>query len=103
MEQCAPYLSRVRHCLHGDDETDGSAVPCSDAEAKKWKEARRAGREAQMAIIAKEFADAGWQSDRLIEGMLAASDYYFSDLAQIQLTPWAKGRIVCLGEFLHMQ
>lgn len=92
-------------------------VPINEAEEKEWKHAARADRETQNKLLAKTFKDAGWQSERLLEQFVhatrcilaltnpcrsaKASDFYFQSIDQIKLSPWSKGRVVCIGDCAH--
>ncbi|KAK6437540.1 hypothetical protein LTR95_006264 [Oleoguttula sp. CCFEE 5521] len=54
--------------------------------------------EAQKALFAEYFADAGWESTRLIREMNEAEDFYYSPVAQVKLDEWSQGRVVLLGD-----
>jgi len=53
---------------------------------------------AQKATWARLFADAGWESSRVIEAMEQADDFYMQKIAQVKLPRWSKGRIVLAGD-----
>jgi 2-polyprenyl-6-methoxyphenol hydroxylase-like FAD-dependent oxidoreductase len=48
--------------------------------------------------FAQRFRDAGWQSRRLVDGMLGTDDVYIDDLGQIVAERWSCGRVVLLGD-----
>lgn len=73
-------------------------VPRSEAQEKAWQEAARSSRAAQEKLLKKEFADAGWQAQRLLDSMGQADDFYFQDIAQIRMAKWSNSRVVCLGD-----
>lgn len=52
----------------------------------------------QKAWLRKEFAGAGWQSDRVLAGMEASDDFYFDVLRQVRMLRWSKGRVVLMGD-----
>jgi len=52
----------------------------------------------QKATWARLFADAGWESDRVIEAMQHADDFYMQKVVQIKLPSWSKGRVVLAGD-----
>lgn len=53
---------------------------------------------AQKAIIAGRFADAGWETPRLLVAMADASDFFFESVGQVRLDRWSRGRVVLLGD-----
>ncbi|KAF2152742.1 2-polyprenyl-6-methoxyphenol hydroxylase-like oxidoreductase [Myriangium duriaei CBS 260.36] len=58
----------------------------------------RTGVEAQKALLAEYFADAGWECPRLVEEMNRADDFYYSPVSQVRMDSWSKGRVVLLGD-----
>lgn len=52
----------------------------------------------QKAWLRERFADAGWQSERVLAGMEATEDFYFDVLRQVRMPRWSKGRIVLTGD-----
>lgn len=73
-------------------------MPRSAAQAQRWKEASRKSRKTQSELLREEFADAGWQSQRLLDAMDAAPDFYFQVMEQIKMSSWSKERVICLGD-----
>ncbi|TLS26553.1 hypothetical protein PpBr36_04078 [Pyricularia pennisetigena] len=56
---------------------------------------------AQKQIMAEAYQDAGWETKKLVHGMLndrQADDFYATDVASIVSPVWSKGRIVLLGD-----
>ncbi|WP_049576742.1 FAD-dependent oxidoreductase [Nonomuraea sp. SBT364] len=53
---------------------------------------------AQKALVANVFADAGWRVPALLEAMWQAPDFYFDAAAQVKLDRWAKGRVALVGD-----
>ncbi|MGI4737380.1 MAG: FAD-dependent monooxygenase [Janthinobacterium lividum] len=51
----------------------------------------------QKALLQARFADAGWETPRVLAG-LAADDFYFEAIGQVRLDRWAKGRIALTGD-----
>ena len=60
--------------------------------------AEKGGKEAQKALMAEYWHDAGWESARLIKEMYAADDFYYDPVAQVKLDKWSQGRVVLLGD-----
>lgn len=53
------------------------------------------------ASIRARFADAGWETPRLLDAMDVTDDFYFDEVAQIQMPSWSKGHVVLLGDAAH--
>ena len=52
----------------------------------------------QKAWLRERFADAGWQTGRVLDGMDATDDFYFDVLRQVRMPRWSKGRVVLSGD-----
>ncbi len=52
----------------------------------------------QKAWLRERFADAGWQSARVLDGMAATDDFYFDVLRQVRMPRWSNGRVVLTGD-----
>ena len=52
----------------------------------------------QKAWLRGRFADAGWQSERVLAGMERTDDFYFDVLRQVRMPRWSKGRVVLTGD-----
>lgn len=46
------------------------------------------------------FGDAGWQTERVLEGMDASDDFYMQDVAQVKIRTWSAfaGHVTLLGD-----
>ncbi|KAH7062915.1 hypothetical protein BKA63DRAFT_587317 [Paraphoma chrysanthemicola] len=55
-------------------------------------------RHEQQAWIEKEFAGAGWLTERVLRGMKDADDFYMQEIAQVRMEEWSKGRVVLVGD-----
>lgn len=73
-------------------------MPCNDAQKKAWLEASKSDRQTQEELLRREFADAGWQAQRLLDAMDQAPDFYFHVIQQIRMSKWSNSRVVCLGD-----
>ncbi|OQN99085.1 hypothetical protein B0A48_14946 [Cryoendolithus antarcticus] len=74
---------------------------CINSTDQRFSEVAEGGRksvEAQKALFAEYFADAGWESTRLIREMNEAEDFYYSPVAQVKLDEWSKNRVVLLDD-----
>ncbi|MDR6126856.1 2-polyprenyl-6-methoxyphenol hydroxylase-like FAD-dependent oxidoreductase/tryptophan-rich sensory protein [Sphingomonas sp. SORGH_AS802] len=56
------------------------------------------GADRQKAWLRDRFADAGWQSARVLEGLEATDDFYFDVLRQVRMPRWSRGRVVLTGD-----
>ena len=52
----------------------------------------------QKAWLRERFAGAGWQTERVLDGMDATGDFYFDVLRQVRMPRWSKGRLVLTGD-----
>ncbi|GIM90170.1 FAD-dependent monooxygenase [Paractinoplanes toevensis] len=56
---------------------------------------------AQKALVKEAFSGLGWETDRFLESIDAAGDFYFDSLSQVHLKGWSSGRVVLLGDAAH--
>ncbi len=91
-------LFTLRPDPHGTTRAMLTRMPCNDAEKKAWLEASKGGRRAQEDILRREFADAGWQAQRLLDAMEKTPDFYFQAVQQIKMSKWSTSRVICLGD-----
>ncbi|KAI1806585.1 FAD/NAD(P)-binding domain-containing protein [Daldinia bambusicola] len=61
----------------------------------------RAPVEQQKEFWAQRFRGAGWQTDRFLEGLKAAENFYCQEALQVCTNTWSKGRVVLLGDAAH--
>ncbi|MFJ6050544.1 FAD-dependent monooxygenase [Streptomyces sp. NPDC092307] len=61
----------------------------------------RAPVEQQQKFWADRFRDAGWQTDRFIEGMQDSPFFYSQEIAQVRIDSWSKGRVALAGDAAH--
>lgn len=60
--------------------------------------AARAKVDEQKSLLAEYFRGTGWETDRIIEEMMPAQDFYYDMVAQVKMEKWSKGRVVLLGD-----
>ncbi|HEY0138318.1 MAG TPA: FAD-dependent monooxygenase, partial [Nannocystis sp.] len=53
---------------------------------------------AQKALLRRRFADAGWETPRVLDGLDSSTDFYMDVLRQVKLARWSKGRVVLTGD-----
>ncbi|MFD0887832.1 FAD-dependent monooxygenase [Streptosporangium algeriense] len=54
--------------------------------------------ERQRAVLTEHFAGNGWQSDRLLQDMHHAPDFYFDSVGQVRMDGWTRGRVALVGD-----
>lgn len=55
----------------------------------------------QKQLWADMYKDGGWETPRLIDGMLnspEADDFYFQKIGQVKMDKWSRGRVVLVGD-----
>ncbi|KAI0383459.1 hypothetical protein F5Y04DRAFT_26352 [Hypomontagnella monticulosa] len=61
----------------------------------------RASEEQQKEFWTQKFRDAGWQTERFLEGMKTTKNFYCQEVVQVITDTWSKGRVVLLGDAAH--
>jgi 2-polyprenyl-6-methoxyphenol hydroxylase-like FAD-dependent oxidoreductase len=56
---------------------------------------------AQQEFWAGRFRDAGWQTERFIDGMTTSPFFYSQEIAQVRIDSWSRGRVVLAGDAAH--
>jgi 2-polyprenyl-6-methoxyphenol hydroxylase-like FAD-dependent oxidoreductase len=57
--------------------------------------------EQQKHFWTDKFRNAGWQTDRFLEGMQSAENFYSQEVVQIRTDTWHVGRVVLVGDAAH--
>ncbi|MFV0625308.1 FAD-dependent monooxygenase [Sphingomonas sp. ac-8] len=52
----------------------------------------------QKAFLRRCFADAGWETPRILAAMDDTDDFYFDVLRQVRMPRWSSGRVVLTGD-----
>ncbi len=52
----------------------------------------------QKAWLRTRFADAGWQTDRVLDALETTDDFYLDVLQQVRMPRWSGGRVVLTGD-----
>jgi 2-polyprenyl-6-methoxyphenol hydroxylase-like FAD-dependent oxidoreductase len=56
-------------------------------------------RASQIEVLNRNFADAGWQARRILDGFAqGTSELYMQRTAQVYASTWSKGRVVMVGD-----
>jgi len=56
------------------------------------------GAQEQKELMKEYFLDAGWESERICNEMMATDDFYYDIIGQVKMDSWSKGRVVLLGD-----
>lgn len=92
-------LISLRPDPHGTIRPMFSKMPNTEEEKARWKTASRShDRVAQINLLKEEFADAGYEANRLLDAIDDAKDFYFQAVSQIRMKRWSTGRVVCTGD-----
>lgn len=70
----------------------------SDKRLARFAKVAKEGVEAQKALVRELFQDAGWEIDRMLEGMHKSDDFYQQHVAQVRVDRWSKGRVALVGD-----
>lgn len=54
--------------------------------------------DAQRALLAERFRDAGWYCDELLTAAAQSEDFYFDDFVQVHMDTWSTGRVTLCGD-----
>lgn len=55
--------------------------------------------EAQLVVLRERFRDAGWQSERILDGFAARPDeVYVQRMEQVVVSTWSRGRVALVGD-----
>jgi 2-polyprenyl-6-methoxyphenol hydroxylase-like FAD-dependent oxidoreductase len=66
---------------------------------KRFGEVVGPGKAAEQKELVREyFEGAGWESGRIMKGMMETEDFYYEMVAQVKMERWSKGRVALLGD-----
>jgi 2-polyprenyl-6-methoxyphenol hydroxylase-like FAD-dependent oxidoreductase len=88
----------IRPDPHGTVRAMLTCMPRNEDQKKLWLQASKGDRQMQEKLLKTEFADAGWQAQRLLKAMAEAPDFYFQAVKQVKMSRWSKSRVVCVGD-----
>uniref|UniRef100_UPI002453C3E6 FAD-dependent monooxygenase n=1 Tax=Nocardia brasiliensis TaxID=37326 RepID=UPI002453C3E6 len=57
--------------------------------------------ERQKQFWTERFLDAGWQTERFLEGMRTTESFYSQEALQVRTNTWSAGRVVLVGDAAH--
>jgi 2-polyprenyl-6-methoxyphenol hydroxylase-like FAD-dependent oxidoreductase len=59
---------------------------------------RPSNEQERKSVLARVFADVGWECPRILAAMANVGDIYFDSVSQIRMDRWAKGRTALVGD-----
>ncbi|KAF2096236.1 FAD/NAD(P)-binding domain-containing protein [Rhizodiscina lignyota] len=86
---------------HRNKTTMGIYLTVTNSKRERMPELDEAllkGVPAQKAYMRAKFAGAGFQSERALDAMDLADDFYMQQTAQVRTPKWSKGRCVLVGD-----
>jgi 2-polyprenyl-6-methoxyphenol hydroxylase-like FAD-dependent oxidoreductase len=81
---------------HNATETQAYFSMMDDSE--ELRSIPRAPVEQQKEFWAQKFQDAGWQTERFIQGMKTTENFYCQEVVQVCINTWYQDRVVLLGD-----
>ncbi|KAL9053719.1 MAG: hypothetical protein Q9162_004593 [Coniocarpon cinnabarinum] len=64
----------------------------------RFAQVATAGMDAQKALMHDHFADAGYETDRILKEMDKTDDFYYQEIAQVRIDKFHYGRVALLGD-----
>jgi len=95
----APGGRMIMRRSHNPTETQIYFVLRESSEAASA--VHRAPLDRQRQFWIARFRDAGWQTDRFIQGMMTTTNFYSQEVVQVRTDTWSKGRVVLVGDAAH--
>ena len=93
----APGRRAVFTKPYTEKETSAYLTLCKfDQKLHDARESRDVG--LQKETVAEVFQGLGWETDRLVKGMMETQNFYFEEISQVMLDTWSQGRCVLLGD-----
>lgn len=69
-----------------------------DERLARFRTVAKKDEEAQKALAAELFTEAGWESSRIIKGMNVSDDFYLQHVAQVKMDYWSRGHVTVVGD-----
>ncbi|UZJ57635.1 hypothetical protein CBS101457_006955 [Exobasidium rhododendri] len=90
---------------HNNPDTMGAylcfTMPAREHRDLAMEEVHDKGVAEKRAAMRGVFQGAGWQTERILDGMDNADDFYMTRVAQVKVSKWANGRVALLGDAAH--
>lgn len=82
-----------------DSKTTSAYIIHLSDNAPRLHQANASGdRQKQKEALAEMFTGLGWETSRVIKGLMAADNFYSDELAQVKLKTWSQGRVALIGD-----
>lgn len=81
--------------------TESNAIMFMADDSPDLRSLPRAPVEKQKEVWRQRFRDIGPPTDRLLEGIDGAKEFYCQEIVQVRTPTWYKGRVVLLGDAAH--
>ncbi len=81
--------------LRPDPEGSTRAVLSIQQQPQGWDDLEPAE---QKQVIAEHFADAGWETRRVLAGMRETDDFYFHSISLVKMDRFSAGRVALVGD-----
>ncbi|MFD5387060.1 FAD-dependent monooxygenase [Streptomyces sp. NPDC127074] len=94
-----PGGRQIMRRSHNPTETQAYFVMREESE--EASAIHRAPVERRQEFWAGRFRDAGWQTERFIEGMKTSPFFYSQEVVQVRTDTWSRGRVVLAGDAAH--
>ncbi|MEV8314707.1 FAD-dependent oxidoreductase [Streptomyces sp. NPDC059900] len=95
----APGARMIMRRSHNPTETQVYFVLRDDSEEASAVHREPIARQKQFWT--DKFRDAGWQTERFLEGMETTGSFYSQEVVQVRTDTWSKGRVVLVGDAAH--
>ncbi|BCS29507.1 uncharacterized protein APUU_71077A [Aspergillus puulaauensis] len=76
-------------------------VFCNPASSVRLQNAERGDVDAEKHGMADVFRGAGWDCDRILQGVVQSDDFYCERMGVIKLDQWYRGRVALAGDAAH--
>lgn len=75
-----------------------SAIYCNKNDSIKVLASSQTSQEKQKEFFINLYKGAGWESEKVMEGLRNVTDLYVQEVAQAKCKTWSKGRVALLGD-----
>lgn len=95
----APGGRMIMRRSHSPTETQVYFVLRDDS--KETSAVHKQSIERQKQFWTDRFQNAGWQTQRFLEGMAVTESFYSQEVVQVRTDTWSKGRVALVGDAAH--
>ncbi|KAL2862216.1 uncharacterized protein BJX67DRAFT_366831 [Aspergillus lucknowensis] len=73
-------------------------VNCKSNSAEELKSSGTADIAEEKKVLARVFRGVGWESERILHGLVKSEDFYRERIGVVKLDSWSRGRVVLVGD-----